>query len=92
MNRRGFLSLLAPAAALIVAPELLIPRRTFFLPPTMGWSISPEMAYLDGIYRRYSGYEALVPAEIIQITLRNHQDAMLNNILKNNALLQRLRQ
>lgn len=37
MNRRGFLSLLAPAAALIVAPELLIPRKTFFLPPAGGW-------------------------------------------------------
>lgn len=37
MNRRGFLSLLAPAAALIVAPELLLPKRTFFLPPAGGW-------------------------------------------------------
>lgn len=37
MNRRGFLSLLAPAAALIVAPELLLPKRTFFLPPVGGW-------------------------------------------------------
>lgn len=38
MNRRGFLSLIAPAAALIVAPELLLPKRTFFLPPGGGWS------------------------------------------------------
>lgn len=37
MNRRGFLALLAPAAALIVAPELLLPKRTFFLPPVGGW-------------------------------------------------------
>lgn len=37
MNRRGFLTLLAPAAALIVAPELLIPRKSFFLPPVGGW-------------------------------------------------------
>lgn len=37
MNRRGFLKFLAPAAALIVAPELLIPKRTFFLPPAGGW-------------------------------------------------------
>jgi hypothetical protein len=37
MNRRGFLRLLAPAAALIAAPELLLPRRTFFLPPAGGW-------------------------------------------------------
>jgi hypothetical protein len=31
------MKLLAPAAALIVAPELLIPRKTFFLPPIGGW-------------------------------------------------------
>lgn len=37
MNRRGFLKFLAPAAALIVAPEILIPRKTFFLPPAGGW-------------------------------------------------------
>lgn len=38
MNRRGFLSLLAPAAALIAVPELLIPKRSFFLPPAGGWN------------------------------------------------------
>lgn len=37
MNRRGFLGLLAPAAAVLAAPALLIPRRTFFLPPAGGW-------------------------------------------------------
>lgn len=40
MNRRSFLSLIAPAAALIVAPELLLPKRTFFLPPAGGWGRS----------------------------------------------------
>jgi hypothetical protein len=38
MNRRGFLSLLAPAVALVIAPELLLPKRTFFLPPAGGWT------------------------------------------------------
>jgi hypothetical protein len=32
--RRGFLALLAPALAV---PALLIPRRSFFLPPMGGW-------------------------------------------------------
>lgn len=40
MNRRGFLSLIAPAAALIAAPELLLPRKTFFLPPAGGWRLT----------------------------------------------------
>jgi hypothetical protein len=34
MNRRGFLSAL-PAA--LAAGELLVPKRTFFLPPRGGW-------------------------------------------------------
>lgn len=46
MNRRGFLSLIAPAAALIVAPELFIPKRTFFLPPAGGWT-HYHPGYLD---------------------------------------------
>lgn len=40
MNRRGFFGLLgATAATTIVAPnlELLMPRRTIFLPPSGGW-------------------------------------------------------
>jgi hypothetical protein len=39
MNRRGFLSLLAPAAAALVAPELLVPKRSIFLPPSGGWPV-----------------------------------------------------
>jgi hypothetical protein len=35
MNRRGFL-LTAPA--LLVLPELIVPKRTFFLPPMGGWA------------------------------------------------------
>jgi hypothetical protein len=34
MNRRNFLGLLAPA---LILPELLVPKRTFFLPPKGGW-------------------------------------------------------
>jgi hypothetical protein len=34
MNRRGFL-LAAPA--LLALPELIVPKRTFFLPPVGGW-------------------------------------------------------
>jgi hypothetical protein len=39
MNRRGFLSVLAGAAAAIIVPELLVPKRTFFLPPVGGWDV-----------------------------------------------------
>lgn len=94
MNRRGFLAALAAGVpAALILPELLLPQRTFFLPPTMGWEIVPDLAYVDGVYHRYTGYEALnIPAEIIQTTLRNHQDAILANIVKQNALFQRLRQ
>jgi hypothetical protein len=40
MNRRGFFGLVAASAAVVVAPELaelLVPRRTIFLPPAGGW-------------------------------------------------------
>ncbi len=40
MNRRGFFGLLAGAAATAIALpelELLIPKRTIFLPPIGGW-------------------------------------------------------
>lgn len=37
MNRRGFLTLLAGAAAIAAVPELFVPKRTFFLPPAGGW-------------------------------------------------------
>jgi hypothetical protein len=33
MNRRGFLSLLP----VLAVPVLLVPKRTFFLPPAGGW-------------------------------------------------------
>lgn len=36
MNRRGFLTLAAPAV--LILPELLIPKRSFFLPPMGGWA------------------------------------------------------
>ncbi len=38
MNRRDFLRIASPlAAAGLILPELLLPKRTFFLPPTAGW-------------------------------------------------------
>jgi len=46
LNRRGFLKLLTPAAAILVAPELLIPRKTFFLPPAGGWGHTLTVADL----------------------------------------------
>jgi hypothetical protein len=47
MNRRGFLSLIAKSApAALVLPELILPKRTFFLPPTDGWSLDQCAAVL----------------------------------------------
>jgi hypothetical protein len=37
MNRRNFISLATTAAGILLLPELLIPKRTFFLPPVGGW-------------------------------------------------------
>jgi hypothetical protein len=45
MNRRNFLSLVGASAAALIAPELLIPKRTFFLPPAGGWA-QPSIASL----------------------------------------------
>lgn len=39
MDRRGFLGLIASAVpAALILPELLLPTRTFFLPPAGGWA------------------------------------------------------
>lgn len=47
-TRRQFLSILAGAMPLIAAPALLLPRRSFFLPPPGGWprSLPSLNAYL----------------------------------------------
>jgi hypothetical protein len=38
MNRRKFISLLAPVAVgALIVPELTLPKRTIFLPPSGGW-------------------------------------------------------
>jgi hypothetical protein len=37
MNRRNFISLATTAAGILLLPELLVPKRTFFLPPRGGW-------------------------------------------------------
>lgn len=39
MDRRSFLKLLAGSAAAVAAGELLLPKRTFFLPPPGGWAL-----------------------------------------------------
>lgn len=69
MNRRGFLSLLAPAAALIVAPELLLPKRTFFLPPAGGWGDHPmtatEVLMRNFLAARDAAYRAAYPPVIV---------------------------
>lgn len=42
MNRRGFIALLGGVGATLAVPipELLVPARTFFLPPRGGWHAS----------------------------------------------------
>lgn len=50
MNRRGFLSLIAPAAAALIVPQLLVPKRTIFLPPRGGWSEFQEIRVDDVVY------------------------------------------
>jgi hypothetical protein len=41
MNRRSFLRTLALSAGgiALVGPELLVPKRTYFLPPAGGWAV-----------------------------------------------------
>lgn len=47
MKRRGFLGVLTGAAAAIAVPELLLPKRTYFLPPAGGWDGSGDFT-LEG--------------------------------------------
>jgi len=37
ITRRLFLGLAAGAAGALIVPELIVPKRTFFLPPPGGW-------------------------------------------------------
>jgi hypothetical protein len=52
VTRRKFLGILAGATAAIAVPELLIPKRTFFLPPLGGWRPT-DLTYLEQ-GRRYA--------------------------------------
>lgn len=46
MKRRAFLGLLgAAASSALILPELWVPEKTFFLPPTGGWA-QPSLADL----------------------------------------------
>lgn len=45
MKRRAFLGLFA-AAPVLLLPELIIPRKTFFLPPTGGWKETGEIWWM----------------------------------------------
>jgi hypothetical protein len=74
MNRRGFLGVLAGAAAAIAVPELLIPKRSFFLPPPGGWRPSDLTSLAQG--RRYA--EAL--ARSLVHTKYVHRANVLNAI------------
>lgn len=52
MNRRGFLGFAATAAGLLVVPELLLPRKTFFLPPAGGWREGNDGAHSVVFFHR----------------------------------------
>lgn len=45
ITRRRFLTGLGVAGAVIAVPELLLPRKTFFLPPAGGWNGSSVSLY-----------------------------------------------
>jgi hypothetical protein len=52
MNRRGFLGFIVPTAAgLVIAPELLLPKRSFFLPPPDGWPNPYAQAVTEWVSR-----------------------------------------
>lgn len=55
ITRRGFLTLIAPAAGALLVPELLLPKRTFFLPPAGGWC-----SYSDYINEMLSEFESRI--------------------------------
>ena len=42
VSRRKFLSFLAGAAGAVAVPALLVPNRSFFLPPPGGWPSWPH--------------------------------------------------
>jgi hypothetical protein len=53
MNRRGFFGLLAASAAVVASPELaelLLPKRTIFLPPSGGWLSSRGLLRYSEFY------------------------------------------
>lgn len=62
MNRRGFLALLGGAGAALLVPELLVPKRTIFLPPAGGW---PVDALASGKIRRFLGIDFIINPPVI---------------------------
>lgn len=59
ISRRHFLSI--ATAAVIVLPELIVPKRTFFLPPQGGWHDSGW--HHDNWYLATSRYNYVVLRE-----------------------------
>lgn len=51
MNRRSFLTIAGLSAAGLIVPELILPKRSFFLPPAGGWE-QPSLAELWLNYAR----------------------------------------
>ena len=51
MKRRAFLGLLSAAPVALMVPELLLPTRKFFLPPTRGW-FGDDTVYLQNLMNR----------------------------------------
>jgi hypothetical protein len=67
MNRRHFLALIgATAPAALILPELLVPHRTFFLPPSGGWAPSLGDLWLDYVnLARPAGVEVTIRVDFI---------------------------
>jgi hypothetical protein len=96
ISRRAFLRLaVAAGGAALVAPELLLPKKTYFLPPANVYVI-PGMVYADGFYKTYQGFEVITLDgrsfhEIVAKTLRKRLPEMVANVTQHNSLLERLR-
>lgn len=74
ISRRQFVGILAGAAAAIAVPELLVPKRTFFLPPPGGWP-NDMNRYFTSPYAWYLKMDAAEAANFRTfVRMRLHDD------------------
>ena len=83
ISRRQFLTYAAIGAGAIAVPELLLPKRTFFLPPKGGWNSGKAFITFDPGSKDGTAFQAWHIDDAGNITLYSSGDLTGESDVKN---------